>query len=263
MKLSQWIHVSAACVAALVVANTAEARSTYVAPLNAALGSSVSCEACHTGAPSGGNASYPIASTYRAGLDLAASDSDGDGFTNSQEANGASLNFNTSSVSPFTLAKAAESSTSTKVVVTGAGIVNETVVTDAYAQLGITVASGSEVVAAVSPRVSTFPATLMFAKPLTSTSKIYQVNHTSKTNTLITSGLTFNKNGSVTITGLTGPVDLVAVRVVPTAVGAGSQPKGEDKEGCMAPTLSVTTWMMLALLALGWMSRRKPLHSIQ
>lgn len=242
-------------------ASNAHARVTYVAPLNAALGNgaSISCNACHIGTPSGNNATYSMANTYRSGIDLAKADSDNDGFANQYEVNGAATDFNSASTNPFTLAKAAESSNSSKVVVTGAGIVSETTITDPYTQVGITVPAGSEIVSAVIVGVPSFPATLTFAKAVPNPSKVYVVNQATKTNTLLNVGITYNANGSVTVANVAGPADIVVERVIPIppTAGTGAQPVGEGKEGCMISSTPRTLLLGLMLLCLSWCTRKR------
>ncbi len=245
----------------LLVSSLAYAQSSYVAPLNAGLGNgaAVSCSACHSGDPNGGNAVLPMANTWRTGANLALSDSDGDGFNNAQEVSGGSTNFNFNTVSPFTLAKAAEGSTSTKVIVVGGGQVTETTVTDIYAQAGITLAAGHSIAGGVSPLVNTFPATIFFNQAVNAGDQVYVVDFTAKTNTPITTGVTFNANGSVTISGLTGPVNIVVDRVTPVVPPAGAPRGGEDEEGleCVTGQLSMPLMMFLAIFSLGFMVKRK------
>ncbi|HIP06263.1 MAG TPA: hypothetical protein EYG66_00115 [Mariprofundaceae bacterium] len=245
----------------LLLPNFGHAQGSYVAPLNSGLGNgaAVSCGACHSGAASGGNAVLPMATTWRTGAHLAFSDSDGDGFNNAQEVSGGSTNFNLNTVSPFSLAKAAESSTSTKVVVTGAGIVTETLITDIYAQAGITLAAGHTIAGAVSPTVNTFPATIFFNKAVNAGDKVYVVDLAAKTNTLVTTGVVFNANGSVTVNGLAGPVNIVVDRATPVVPAAGAPRGGEDEEGleCVTGQLSTPLMMFSALIGLGLLMRRK------
>jgi len=245
----------------MVAASVAQAQSQYVGPLNAGFGNgaSVSCGACHQGATNGGTAVLPMASTWRSGANLALSDSDGDGFNNAQEVNGGSSNFNYASVSPFISAKAAESSTSTKVVVTGAGIVTETTITDIYAQTGIAApAAGSEIVANVSPLVPTFPATITFTVGVPSGSKVYAVNFANQSNTLLTTGITYNTNGSITVSGVAANTNIVVERVIPVVPAAGAARGGGDEEGegCMTSGISPMLLMFLSLLTLAFITRR-------
>ena len=236
------------------------AQSTYVAPLNAGLGNgaAVSCGACHTDGGSKNSATLPMANTWRTGANLALSDSDGDGFNNAQEVSGGNTYFNLNAVSPFSLAKAAESSTSTKVVVTGAGIVTETAITDIYAQAGITLAAGHTIAGAVSPLVSTFPATIFFNKAVNAGDKVYVVDFVAKTNTPINTGVVFNANGSVTVSGLTGSVNIVVDRATPVVPAAGAPRGGEEEElECVTGQLSMPLLMFFALLMLGFMVKRK------
>ena len=245
----------------LLVSGLANAQSTYVVPLKAGLGNSasVSCGACHTDGGSKNSATFPMANTWRSGANLALSDSDGDGFNNAQEVSGASTNFNFASVSPFTLAKAAESSTSTKVVVVRGGQVGETAITDIYAQAGITLAAGHSIAGAVSPTVNTFPATIFFNKAVNAGDKLYVVDLAAKTNTLVSTGVVFNANGSVTVSGLAGPVNIVVDRATPVVPAAGAPRGGEDEEGleCVTGQLSTPLMMFGALIGLGLLMRRK------
>jgi len=146
-------------------------------------------------------------------------------------------------------------------VVTGAGIVTETTITDIYAQTGIAApAAGSEIVANVSPLVPTFPATITFAVAVPSGSKVYTANFTSKTNRLLTTGVTYNANGSIAVSGVTGPANIVVERVVPVVPAAGATRGGGDddeKLKCMTTGISPMLLMFLSLLTLGFLVRRK------
>ena len=238
----------------------AHAQGQYVAPLNAGLGNgaSVSCGACHTDGGSKSSATLPMAGTWRSGANLALSDSDGDGFNNAQEVSGGSTNFNYASISPFTMAKSAESSTSSSVVVTGAGIVTETAITDTYTQAGITLPVDYEVAGNVSPLVPTFPATITFNKGVGTGSLLYSVDLVNKTNTPITSGVTFNKNGSITVSGVAANSNIVVLRKTPVVPAAGAPRGGEEEEfECMTSLLPSSVLMFLSLMGLGLLVRRK------
>ncbi len=248
-------------VAALLLTPQAYAQSSYVGPLNAELGNgaSVSCSACHSGSATENNATLPMATTWRTGAHLALSDSDGDGFNNAQEVSGASTNFNYLSVSPFTLAKAAEGSTSPNVVVVGGGIVNETPITDVYAQAGISAPTvGKEIAANVSPEVQTFPATIFFNRGITPGSKVYVADFATQTSTLLTTGVSYNANGSITVSGVTGPANIIVERIVPVVPPPGP-PRGGEEEGfeCVTGQLSMPLLIFFALLMLGFMIKRK------
>jgi len=198
-----------------------------------------------------------MAGTWRSGAHLALSDSDGDGYNNAQEVNGGSTNFNYSTMSPFTLAKAVESSSSTKVVVVGAGIVTETPITDIYTQAGITLAAGHSIAGAVSPTVNTFPATIFFNKAVNAGDKVYVVNFVTNFNTLVTTGVVFNANGSVTVSGLAGPVNIVVDRAIPVVPPAGAPRGGEEEEACVSGQLSMPLLMFFTILTLGFMVKRQ------
>ncbi|MDQ6976640.1 MAG: hypothetical protein Q9M75_00855 [Ghiorsea sp.] len=233
-------------------------QATYVAPLNAGLGNgaAVSCSACHTDGGSKNSATLPMATTWRTGANLALSDSDGDGFNNAQEVSGGSTNFNYNTMSPFTVAKGLESSLSTKVVVVGGGVATETPITDINAQAGITLAAGHSIAGGVSPTVNTFPATIFFNKAVNAGDKVYVVDLVAKSNIPVTTGVVFNANGSVTISGLAGPVDIVVDRATPVVPAPGAPRGGEDEE-CVSGSLSTPLLMTIGLLALGFLVRRK------
>lgn len=242
----------------LLLSNHAYAQSAYVGPLNTGLGNGagVSCNACHSGVATGANAVLPMANTWRSGANLALSDSDNDGFNNAQEVSGASVNFNFNTISPFSLAKAVESSTSTKVVVKGAGIVTENAITDIYVQAGITLAPGHEIAGLASPVVNTFPATITFNKAVNAGDKVYVVDLAAKTNTLVTTGVTFNADGSVTVSGF-APVNLVVDRVIPVLPAAGAVRGGENEEGCILSIVSTPILMWLSLFLISLLICRK------
>jgi len=263
MKFKQ-VMIGIICCSAFMMGSTAFAKPDYVAPLNAGLGNgaTVSCSACHSGSASGGNANLPMASTWRSGAHLSLSDIDGDGFNNAQEVNGGNTGFNYASQSPFITAKSAESSTSANVVVTGAGIVTETPITDIYTQTGVaTPPSGSEIVKNVVTTVPSFPATITYAVGIPSGSKVYTVNLISNTNTLLTTGVTYNTNGSIIVSGITGPADIVVERVIPVVPAAGAARGGGDDDDeklkCMTTGISPMLLMFLSLLTLAFIIRRK------
>ncbi|WP_038246512.1 hypothetical protein [Ghiorsea bivora] len=248
----------------LVLGNTsALAQPQYVGSLNAGLGNgaAVSCSACHSGSPSGGNAVLPMAATWRSGASLALSDSDGDGYNNAQEVNGGSTNFNYNTMSPFTLAKTAEGSASTTVVVVGGGQVTETAITDIYTQAGITLAAGHSIAGGVSPLINTAVTptpTIYFNRAVNAGDKVYMVDFTNSTATLMNTA-TFNADGSVTVSGLpnAASVNIVVDRATPIVPRAGSPRGGEDEEGCVSGSLSTPLLMTFGLLVMGLLLRRK------
>jgi hypothetical protein len=257
MKQVLRMTVLTSCV---LVSSLAHAQPQYVGLLNAGLGNGavVSCSACHSGATNAGTAVLPMALTWRTGANLALSDSDNDGFNNAQEVSGASTNFNYASISPFTLAKAAEVSSSTKVVVVGGGQVTETPITDIYAQAGITLATGHSIAGAVSPTVNIFPATIFFNQAVNTGDKVYTIDLVGG-NTLITTGVVFNANGSVTVSGQAGSLNIVVERATPVVPAGGAPRGGEDEEGleCVTGQLSTPLMMFGALIGLGLLMRRK------
>jgi len=214
----------------------------------------VSCEACHIGSPSGGNASYPIASTYRAGLNLANSDSDGDGFTNKQEANGSSLNFNSASATPFTLQTAAAFLGTNARVITDAGAA-ETAFIDSYSM-----ATGSQVILGGVKVTLNAADTIYFkAGGVNATDSVYTVDASNFGTLVASTDWSAGTDGSLHILALpaaAGSADYVVVHTA-AAVTSGTQPNGEDEEGCLVTNASTTLLMMFALLAMGLILRRK------
>ncbi len=262
------IKLSLMSVIVLLGSTVAQAQPGYEGILNRALGNgaSVYCGACHRGGVTNAStATLPMAITWRTGANLALSDSDGDGFNNAQEVSGASTNFNLNTVSPFTLAKAAEGSASTKVVVVGGGQVSETIITDIYTQASITLATGHSIAGGVSPLVNTTltpTPKIYFNRAVNAGDKVYKVDFTTSTATLM-STVTFNADGSVTVSGLPSAtnVNIVVDRATPI-VPAGGGPRGggegnEGLEGCISGSLPTPLLMMLGLLGLGLFFRRK------
>ncbi|OIP99549.1 MAG: hypothetical protein AUK35_06655 [Zetaproteobacteria bacterium CG2_30_46_52] len=256
MKLSQWMKASSVLLLGLLVTNTAEARATYVSPLNAALGSSVSCEACHIGGPSGSNASYPIASTYRAGLDLANSDSDSDGYTNKQEASAAMTYFNDPATTPYILqATTAFAGANTKVIADAAAA--ETAFADTYS-----LATGAATILGGVKVTLTQPDSVYFKAGGVNASDLVYTVDVSNFGTLVpASDWSAAANGALNILALPagnlGSADYVVVHTA-LAVSSGAQPTGED-EGfeCLIAGMPSTLAMMFAMLGLGFFARRK------
>jgi len=268
----------------MLIATSANAFSSYLTDVNKVYGSKyTNCLVCHSTAGGGtdkGVTAY--ANMYRASHSAATvrnQDADADGYTNGQEASVNADMSNTTS-SPFTLAKTAESSTSTKVVVSGAGIVTEAAITDIYTQAGLTLTTGHSIAGGVSPLINTFPATITFNQAVNTGDKVYVVDLATKTNTLVTTGVTFNANGSVTVNGLTGPLNIVVDRVTPTVsatnttVPVTTTTSGNENDtdnendsendgssstavGCVTAEPSTPLLMFLVMISLVFIVRRK------
>lgn len=242
-------------------ATTASALSSFVAPLNAALGgTSVSCSACHAGAgQSKTNATLPMALTWKSSSlasNLANSDSDGDGFTNIQEASGALLNFNDAAVSPFTLASAGATAADTvlaNVVVKGDAVATQQAFADPYSLAG----TGEEIVGGISVTIHAVPVTI-FVKGLgvDSTMNMYAVDAAGQGTLAPTTSWMANVDGSFTVNAMaTNPATVVLVRTLPAAaaVAAASSSSG----GCVTSAATTPLMMVLAMLTLGFFVRRK------
>ena len=276
------------------ITTTASALPQYVSSLNTALGTtSLSCEACHAGYPAvpAGRTTItlPMGITQAARLPLDTTDSDQDGFTNAQEANGTALDFNNKLVTPFT--KAAATANDVKlpnVFVQGDPQATEFTITDIYTQAGITLAAGKEVLGGttattgVAVDVYTIPVTLLFkAGAPDAAAMVYAIDtYTQTTPTMAT--WTLGSNGSITITGgistATGPARIVVVRTIPAAstltIPATLQPgttlsnfgdnenDGEGKgtgitKGCMMSTATLSWLIFFGLSSLILVVQRK------
>ena len=246
----------------LFASQTAQARSQYVGTVNAALGNgaSVSCNACHSGSASGGNANLPLASTWRLAADLALSDSDGDGFTNRQEVNGWATDFNVASVTPFTKAVAAAGASDIALNDVVVGGDNAAV----QSASGIVAASGNQILGGIKVTTNVLPVTLLFkAGAVTATSKLYVEG---ATNTMLAStDWSAAADGKVTISalpaGIAQPADITVERVIPVAPSPGSggytPGEGEEELECMTAGSSTSMMFFVALMVLSLVTRRK------
>lgn len=285
------IVIAGAALSTLLLMNTAHAQSGFQNTLNTALGSTFGasdCFACHVGGLSGSTATTAIARTWLAvGSNtalLASTDSDGDGFSNKQEANGITTNFNNVAVTPFTLATGGKALTN--VYVTGDANATEKPITAAAS--GITVPVGSTILGGVAIDVYASPTT---ADPITLlykagaaalTSTVYAVDTYSiaiadpyATNTtlpLAAADWSLTPQGGVQLkqlpAGADATYDIVVVRVTPTTnlLNGGDNDSNDNdsnddddntqKIACMT---DVTTPLMMfgALFGLGLLMRRK------
>jgi len=242
-------------------ATTASARSGFEITLNTALGATgLSCSACHVGGTSAASATTPIANTWKAGLSLTNTDSDGDGYTNKQEASGALLNFNTATVSPFTIKSAAAAgnvadTALASVAVIGAANATAPAFTDPYTLA----TTGKEILGAISVNIAN-AATLYFkAGGVDAVSLVYTVDATGQ-GTAATMGTdwTVAADGGLNILALpAGAVNAsyVVVRAIPAAQILPA--KGTASVvGCMTGS-TLLPLMLFALLSLGFFVRRK------
>ncbi len=288
------IAITSAALSVLLM-NTAHAQSGFQNTLNAALGSSFGasdCFACHVGGLSGATATTPIANTWRSvganTASLASADSDGDGFTNKQEASGITTDFNSATITPFTKAAATASDVKlANVFVQGDTNASEKSITAAAS--GITVPAGSEILGGVAVDIyasptGAAPITLLYkagAAALTST--VYAVDTysiaiadpyaTNTTLTLAATDWTLTPQGGVQLNqlpaGADNTYDIVVVRVTPTAlpINGGdndsndSDSNDDDNENnvvtCAGVTSTTPLWMLFALLSLGFFIRKK------
>jgi len=286
------IVIAGAALSTLLLTNTAHAQSGFQNTLNTALGSTFGasdCIVCHVGGLSGSTATTAIARTWLAvGANtalLASTDSDGDGFSNKQEANGITTNFNNVAVTPFTLATGGKALTN--VYVTGDANATEKTITAAAS--GITVPVGSTILGGVAIDVyasltTDAPITLLYkagAAALTST--VYAVDTYSiaiadpyATNTTLpleAADWSLTAQGGVKINQPPAGFDanrhdIVVVRVTPTTTVLGgngdseSSDDDDDDDGknaasCAGVISTTPLWMLFALLSLGFLIRKK------
>lgn len=259
MELKKIISAALLLGAISFSATTASARSGFEVTLNTALGATgLSCSACHVGGTSAASATTPIALTWKAGLSLPNTDSDGDGYTNKQEVSGALLNFNTAAISPFTLKSAAAGVADTalaSVAVIGAANATAPAFTDPYTLA----ATGKEILGGVSVNIAN-AATLYFkAGAVDAVSLVYTVDATGQ-GTAATMGTdwTVAADGGLNILALpAGAVNAsyVVVRTIPAAQIIPA--KGTASVvGCMTGS-TILPLMIFAILSLGFFIRRK------
>lgn len=242
----------------LLASNPAQARDGYQVTLSSQLGTSgLSCSACHIGSNSEGTANTPIALTWKAGRNVAQTDSDGDGFINSQEVSGASVNFNYASITPYTVAGG---NLANNVLVTGDNSAIEQPFTASNA--GITVASGNQILGNVSVDIYTTPVNLLFkAGGAASTANVYVVDTYAQTNQkLLSTDWSAKANGSIDIValpaGVNPPAKIVVERVIPVLPPAGTYAYGEDEEGCLTENNQLPLMLMMALLMISTVIRK-------
>ncbi|WP_038246515.1 hypothetical protein [Ghiorsea bivora] len=290
----KWIQALAVAGGLLSMSTTASALAQYVSPLNTALGTTgLSCEACHAGypavAPSRATITLPMGLTQAARLPLGTTDSDQDGFTNVQEASGTSLDFNNKLVTPFTKAVATTNDVKLpNVFVQGDTQATEFAITDIYAQAGITIPAGKEVMggATVTAGVAVdiyatpsaiTPVTLLFkAGAPDMATMVYVIDTYAQTNTPIAAtGWAIAPNGGVQIkllpNGTSTPARIAVVRTIPVApttlqpginfpnLGGDNENDGEGSGvgGCITGVPTLPLLMFGGLLALGLVNRRK------
>jgi len=95
---------------------------------------------------------------------------------------------------------------------------------------------------------------------------VYVADFIAHSNAVLTSGVIFNANGSVTVSGVAGPANIVVDRAIPVPpASVGVPPSGGDDdeggeglEGCVAGQLP-TAWMMFLTL----FSRCKNVYQLQ
>jgi len=262
MELKKIISAALLLGAISFSATTASARSGFEVTLNTALGATgLSCSACHVGGTSAASATTPMALTWKSSSlasNLANSDSDGDGYTNKQEVSGALLNFNTATVSPFTIKSAGAGVTDTaltSVVVIGTAGATAPAFTDPYTLA----TTGKEILGGVSVNIAN-TATLYFkAGAVDAASLVYTVDATGQ-GTAATMGTdwTVTVDGGLNILALpAGAVNAsyVVVRSIPAAQILPAKDKA-SVVGCMTGS-TLLPLMLFALLSLGFFVRRK------
>jgi hypothetical protein len=144
----------------------------------------------------------------------------------------------------------------------------EVPITDVYAQTLIAAALVTEVAGGVATTLTNNPAKLYFPKPIVTGSKVYTVNTATPANTLLTTGIVFNQDGSVSVSGANGLqvlVDRAATAYTTSTVGAGTGDDDDDDDdderspgaGCLTDSMASPFLMFLAMLSLGLFIRRK------
>lgn len=254
MKAKYFFDFAVLFSAVIFTFSLAEAKAEYLSPLQVALGTSaISCSACHAGGPSAGNAVLPMATTWRTGAHLALSDSDGDGYNNLEEVNGAATNFNDPAVSPFTLA------------IGGVKLANVYVIGDNAAIEksiagipNLVITADSQVLGNLAVNVSadptlTAPITLVYkAGGAAATSTVYAISASANLPFAATDWA-LNTDGSVQIKqwpagAAAGTHDIAVVRKIPVVPAPGPA-RGGEEEACVT-SFSTTPILMFFMLLL-------------
>jgi len=242
-------------------ATTASAFGTYMTSANGVLGTSYTspngCIACHSAANNTGNDKgvTPLAATWKSvGLaGLAAADSDGDGFTNLQEATASltTYDYNSATVTPFTQATGGLNLGDMYII--GDPSASQAAFADPY---GLATA-GKEILGGVSVTVQATPVTV-FAKlaGADATWMMYSLD-VNNAGTLLVQGTDWmiNANGSFTVAG-GGPVPAKAV-IVRNAPVVSVPAAGGSSGGCVTSAATTPLMMVIAMLTLGFFVRRK------
>ncbi len=245
-------------------ATTAMASSGFENTVNSQLGNgaSVSCDACHNGATGSSTATFPMANTYRAARTagdftlIATSDSDGDGYINKFEVNGAATEFNVATTSPFTKAAAANGDANVK------ALADTTAVSVTFTDPNGLAGTGKEILGGIKVTLNQADTIYFKAGGVGTTDTVYTVDAAGAGTALASTDWTSGVDGSLKImalpAGSTFPADIVVVRTLPATAAAPVLTNGTaSTTGCITSSLSTPFMMVFALVSLGFFVRRK------
>ena len=245
-------------------ATSASASSGFESTVNAILGNgaSVSCNACHTDGGSSSSATLPMANTYRSARSagdftlLGTSDSDGDGYINKLEVNAAGVEFNSSAISPFTKAVAANADANVKALADAAAV------SATFADPTGLAGTGKEILGGI--KVTLIQADTLYFKAggVGSTDMVYTVDAAGVGTAVAAADWTVTVDGGLKINALpAGAVtaDYVVVRTAPPTVAAAPTAFQDPASvvGCVTAGLTTPLLMLLSLLSIGLLVKRK------
>ncbi|MDQ7003935.1 MAG: hypothetical protein Q9N67_02995 [Ghiorsea sp.] len=226
-------------------------------------GASVSCNACHSGATTSATATFPMANTYRAARTandytlIATSDSDGDGYINKFEVNGAATDFNVVATSPFTKATAANGDASVKTLADNAAV-SAAFVDSTTAPLATT---GQVILGDIKVTLKQADTLYFKAGGVDAAAKIYTVD-AAGVGTDVTADCTISAvDGSLKVNVAPAggfPANYVVVQGTPATAAAGTiAQETASIYGCTTTSLSTPLLMFLAMLSLGFFVRHR------
>lgn len=262
MILKRLVSLAGLLAAMGLSAQSVMASPSFVNILNTNLGNgaTTSCNACHVGGVgSGSTATLPMATTYKSARAaanyalVASSDSDGDGFTNAQEVNAATVNFNDKAITPFTLL-AGQAFTGANVKAVADAAAAETAFTDTTGLAG----TGQVILGGVKVTLNQADTIYFKAGGVDTTSLIYTVDATGAGTAVAAADWAVNANGSLIIKALPAGATTADYVVVDNAIDTTPAfTKKASVTGCLAETLTTPLLLLLSMLSLGMLLRRK------
>jgi len=246
-------------------ATSASASRGFEGTVNTILGNgaSVSCNACHTDGGSSSSATLPMANTYRSARSagdftlLGTSDSDGDGYINKLEVNAAAVEFNSSAISPFTKAVAANADANVKALADAAAV------SATFADPTGLAGTGKEILGGIKVTLNQADTIFFKAGGVTSLDSVYTVDAAGAGSLLAATDWSASATtGALTVNLAPAggfPADFVVVRTALSTVAAAPTAFQDPASvvGCVTAGLTTPLLMFLSLLSIGLLVKRK------